>query len=180
MVLDRSRQKHNCLLCCYSSLRQTRCRPNLYITKRGSVQNINNIRKNRPLTSPDVLWIEPERLMGQFHVSLSLSNRCRKTELLSHTSGLHFICVAASLGCIKSPFQDFAGPYRAIQRAVAEHHTHPGQTICKQQRSTSPEGSPGIGGYGQCQLTPIISATFLLEGGLRRPRSQRICRVPQS
>lgn len=70
MVLDRSRQKHNCLLCCYSSLRQTRRSPNLYIAKRGSVQNTNSGGQHGPLTSPAVPWIEPERLMGQFHVSL--------------------------------------------------------------------------------------------------------------
>lgn len=70
MVLDRSRQKHNCLLCCYSSLRQTRCSPNLYIAECGSVQNINSGGQHGPLTSPAVPWIGPGRLMGCFRVFL--------------------------------------------------------------------------------------------------------------
>ena len=123
MVLDRSRQKHNCLLCCYSSLRQTCCRPNLYITKRGSVQNINNIRKNRPLTSPDVPRIEPERLMGQFHVSLraiAAEKQSYYPTLLVYILSV-LLQVSAVLKALYKSLLD--GLYRVIQHAIAEHDT---------------------------------------------------------
>lgn len=107
---------------------------------------------------------------------LSQSNSCSKPGLSAHSSGRRFLCAAASHGCIKSPIKEPAA--RAVcdyRHAITEQGTRPGQTICKEQSSSSPEGGPGIAGHGRCQLPPITAATFLPEPGLREPRGCRIC-----
>lgn len=141
MVLDRSRQTHNCLLCCYSSLRQTCCRPNIYITQPASVQSINSIRKNRPLTSPDVPRMELKLLMGHFHVSEQLWQKPSDYPIFL----VQVLSALLRLSSLKSSL------YKRLLdglNVVVQRESHPGQTTCEEQSPTSPTGSLGISGHG--------------------------------
>lgn len=84
---------------------------------------------------------------------LSLSNCCRKTQLLSHSFGLHFICVAVSLSCIKSPLQEFAAwAVYGYPASVCRAWRTPGSSHMQTAKLQQPQRQPW---YRRVWLVPI-------------------------